>query len=384
MKGNYQKLGSWLGLAVLATSITVGLSACPSTSPNPEAGKKIVKVDANLPMSGPLASYGSSIREGATMAIDDLTKPEATEPLLKFDWQDNASDPKTAVSVQQKQYIDPPDIYVSGLKPQAIAIADKITAAGTPHFLWLLDAYINKNSKNNLRTWVNYKIEAPVYLDYAKQRSVKRVAMVYTQLPNTSEQVSNFIIPGLKKQGVNAIFAEPFEIDTKDFKDLAVKIKDFKPDLIILNGFQGELAALVRALRPLGLITDGNTIATYDMLSVGEILGPDELEGIRVVSPLFVTRSDQGEIAKWRERFKQKYNREPLFTTAFGYDMGLVIHDAAKRLQLPATSPQWIEAIRATNIQGITGSLKFDSDGTLITPLEVGVFRKGKVVPLTK
>jgi hypothetical protein len=61
-----------------------------------------------------------------------------------------------------------------------------------------------------------------------------------------------------------------------------------------------------------------------------------------------------------------------------------VIDDAAKRLKLPATSEQWIAAIKATNTQGITGSLKFDQDGDLLTPLEVGVFRGGKIVPLDK
>jgi branched-chain amino acid transport system substrate-binding protein len=386
MKRDLRKAVGFLGLLALATSLSIGLTACPSIFPttNGSSNRKVVNVDANLPMSGPLAIYGSSIRDGAVMAIEDLEKENPVTPLLKLDWQDNASEPKNTVSIWQKQSLDSPDIYISGLKPQASAIADQVTAKGIPHFLWLLDAFINKNSTNNLRTWVNYKIEAPLYLNYAKQIKAKRVAILYTLLPNTSEQFNTLVIPELKKQGIDQIFVEPFKIDTNEFRDIAVKIKNFKPDLIILNGFQGELVAQVRALRPLGLIKEGNTIATFDMLSTIDILGADELEGILVTSPLFVSRSDIGAIKQWRERFKSKYNREPIFTNAFGYDMIVVINDAAKRLQIPATSKQWIEAIRATNAQGVTGTLAFDEDGTLITPLEVGVFRGGKVVPLAK
>ena len=347
-------------------------------------GKNVVQIACNLPMTGYLATYGAAVHDGVIMALDKLEKVDPTGPDLIFDWQDNAGSPKTTVSIMQKQYLRTPDIYVSGVKPQTMAIMDQIKAKGTPHFVWIFDAFINQNSRNNFRTWVSYKIEPPVYLAYAKERNAKRVAIIYIQLPHTLEEFNEILIPGFKKQGVSNIFVEPFDFGKKDFKDVAVKVKDFKPDLIILNGFQAELVGLVRALRPFGLITDGNTIATYDMLDAAKILGADELEGIRVVSPIFVTRPDREIVKNWRKRFITKYNKGPLYTHAFGYDMALIIHDAAKRLKLPATSKQWIETLRATKIEGITGQLQFDEDGDLLTPLEVGVFRDGKLIPFSQ
>lgn len=347
-------------------------------------GEKMVQIACNLPMTGYLATYGAAVHDGAIMALDKLEKVDPTGPDLVFDWQDNAGSPKTTVSIMQKQYLRTPDIYVSGVKPQTMAIMDQIKAKGTPHFVWIFDAFINQNSRNNFRTWVSYKIEPPVYLAYAKKRNAKRVAIIYIQLPHTLEEFNEILIPGFKKQGVSNIFVEPFDFGKKDFKDIAVKVKDFKPDLIILNGFQAELVGLVRALRPFGLITDGNTIATYDMLDAAKILGADELEGIRVVSPIFVTRPDREIVKNWRKHFMAKYKKDPLYTHAFGYDMALIIHDAAKRLKLPATSTQWIETLRATKIEGITGQLQFDADGDLLTPLEVGVFRDGKLIPFSQ
>lgn len=375
-KVNWKGIAGVLAVVFLVASLGLGCKKAET--------QQSVKVATNLPMTGYLATYGAAVRDGSVMAIEDLAKVDPNGPKITFDWQDNAGESKTAVSIMQKQYLQTPEIYVSGVKPQTMAIMDQIVAKGTPHFVWIFDAFINKNSKNNFRTWVSYKIEPPIYLDYIKKMNAKRVAIIYVQLPHTNEEFNDILVPALKKDNINDIFIEPFDLGRKDFKDIAVKVKNFKPDLIILNGFQAELVGLVRALRPFNLITDGNTIATYDLLDAASILGADEIEGIRIVAPVFVTRPDKDTVAKWREQFKSKYNKEPLYTHAFAYDMVKIINDAAKRLRLPATSGQWITALRATNIEGITGPLKFDDDGDLVTPLEVGVYRKGKLVPLNQ
>lgn len=381
-------------LKSLLAGLTIGagallLAGCPSqngggNSATPTNGGTAtgtsVKIAANLPMSGALATYGTAVREGASLATEEM-QSDAAGPQLEFDWQDNASDPKNAVSIMQKQFLQTPDIYVSGVKPQTMAILDQVKAKGTPHFVWIFDAFINKASTNNFRTWVSYKIEPPVYLDYAKKRKAKRVAVVYVQLPHTLEEFDQIVVPGLKKQGVGDVLVEAYDFGKSDFKDVALKFKNFKPDLIILNGFQNELVGMVRAMRPLGLIKDGNTLATYDMLDAAKVLGKDELEGIRQVAPLFETRPDRPEIKKFRTDFQAKYNKAPLYTHAFAYDMANIIADASKRVQQPATSEDWITALRATNLQGVTGSLKFDKDNDLVTPLEVAVYRNGKLVP---
>lgn len=314
------------------------------------------------------------------MAMEDLGNQPG--PKLQFDWQDNASEPKTAVTILRRQFLDMPDVYVSGVKPQTMAIVGQVAATGIPHFVWIFDTFINRGYTNNFRTWVNYKVEAPVYLDYAKRRGSRRVAIVFVQLPHALEEFNDVVIPNLKTQGVNHFLIEPFDLGKRDFKDVAVKIQDFQPDLIILNGFQDDMIALVRALRPLGLITNGNTIATYDMLDAAGVLGADELEGIRVVAPRFVTRPETRGLPEWRNRFMKRFGKSPQYTDAFAYDMTMIIHDAARRLASPGHPKEWVAALRVTDLTGITGPLKFDADGDLITPVEVGVYHGGKLCPL--
>ncbi len=341
-----------------------------------------VRVAANLPLSGVLASYGTSIRDGAIFALE-RTKSDGG-PDLVFDWQDNAGVPTNAVTIMQKQFLENPAVYVSGIKPQTMAIINQVTSRGLPHFVWIFDAQINVNSSNNFRTLINYKIEAPVYVDYAVKRAAKKVSLVYVQVPHAIEEMEKLVIPGLKAKGITDIQAQDYDFGRSDFRDIAAKIKSFGPDLIILNGFQSHIVAMVRALRPLSLITDGNTIGTYDVLDAALVLGADELEGVRLVAPLFATRPQTEPIAGWTKAFMAKFNKPPLYYHAFSYDMVTVLKDAARRVGQNATSADWIKAIRATDIPGITGRLKFDADGDLITPIEVGVYRSGKLVPDTR
>ena len=341
---------------------------------------RTVHVAANVPMTGVLAYYGNAIREGASMAVDELAK-EPNHIQFAIDWQDNGGDPKNTVSIMQQQYLSPIDIYVSGVKPQVMAIKDAVSAKGTPHFMYTFDAFINKTSTNNFRTWPNYKLEAPVYLDYARSRGARRVAIVYVQLPHTSEEFNNLVIPGLKKLGISEIYAEPFDLGKKDFKDIAVKIGDFKPDLMILNGFQPDLVGMIRAMRPLGMFHDGNAIFTYDLLDAAKVLGPDELEDLHLVAPVFNTRPDRGLTKQWRERFQARYQKAPDYTHAYAYDMMSIINDSGKRLTLPATAEQWIAVLRGIHTEGVTGPLSFDDDGSLVTPVELGVYHDGKLQP---
>ncbi len=91
--------------------------------------------------------------------------------------------------------------------------------------------------------------------------------------------------------GIQDILVEPFDSSQKDFKDIAAKIKNFRPDLIIFSGFPANEVAIVRAFRPLGLISNGNTLSSFDLLDTAKTLSKEELEGIRITVPGYITHS---------------------------------------------------------------------------------------------
>ena len=50
-------------------------------------------------------------------------------------------------------------IFVTGVKPQFMAIEQKIREIGQPHFAWIIDANIQPENENDFRTWVNFRPE---------------------------------------------------------------------------------------------------------------------------------------------------------------------------------------------------------------------------------
>jgi ABC-type branched-subunit amino acid transport system substrate-binding protein len=370
-----------LFLFVIITLPLTGCAEGDGTSGDTDSGNEEVLVAANLPLSGNLAATGEAIRTGAEMALDTLNE-SGDGPSLRFDWKDNSSSPSEAVSILQQQLMRSPDVYVSGIKPQTMAVMDQVGERGLPHFVWIFDIRINQGQGNNFRTLVNYKLEPQVHLQYAQDTDAERVAIIYAQLPHTIEAYEEVLAPALRSRGktVNLISYDPGK---RDFKDIAERVDNFNPDMTVLNGFQQNIVSLVRAFRPLGLVENSNTIASFDMLDAAEVLGDEEVEGIRVVAPEFVTRPYSERMKSWTKQFKEQYGKDPRYLHAYAYDMTRIIKNAAKRLDLPAASEEWIQAISETNMQGITGPLRFDERGSLTSPLEVGVYRDGRLVPDT-
>ncbi len=366
----------WVLVAIIVVAAVLIIVRFNS-KPKPPQGEKIVNIAMNLPITGPFGIYGQTIRDGAVLAQSDLAG-QGIDFRLNLDIQDNAGAPGTATTIFQKQALSPLDIYVSGVKPQTMAIFDRVNEKGLPYFVWIFDAAIVGQHPNTFRTWVNYKYEPEKYLQYANYRQAKKVAIACVNFPHTVQEFNDIVIPRLASQGVQTNI-EIYEFDTKQYRDLILKLNAQKPDLIILNGFQENLVGLVKALRTYNLIGDGNVIGTYDLLDASKVLSKDELEGLRVVVPEF-NIADTAKLREWKQKFISKYGREPLYTDAYSYDMIQIIADSAKRLSLPATSEQWIKALRETNIDGVTGRLTFDQDKDLKLQLRVGQYKGGSLI----
>jgi branched-chain amino acid transport system substrate-binding protein len=324
-------------------------------------------IAANVPLSGPLAMYGEAFRDGANLALKDLGRSD-----IQIDWQDNRGDLKTTFGIAQEQLLKKPAIYISGLKPQTQAITSLITEAKVPHFTWILDVKINETSDNNFRTWINFKEEANVFLNYVKGKDLRKVAITYVNLPSAVTEYQDIVIPGLKKQGVSDFFVEPFLLDKTDMKDVALKIKQYNPDLLIVNGFIPQMVNLIEELNVLGFDFEGKTIASIDMLDAARDLSPKVIEGIVVAAPEFIVNEPQKYI-DWKNHFKAEYGYEPVYHQAYAYDMGLVIDKALK------SGKDLTVALRETEIAGITGVVSFDSDQSSSAHMIPAVYRDGKL-----
>lgn len=341
-----------------------------------EEGRPL-KVALNLPLSGGLAVYGKSVEEGVRIALDEDAQSKS---FLELDFQDNEGMAKNAVTIANKQLLSTPDVYVSGVKPQQMAIKDILVKYDIPHFEWIFDVNVRPNGeKNNFRTWVNFKDEPQIFLEYAKEILPKKVAIIYVSLPSTDEEYNTLIVPGLKKLGAD-VYVQPYQMDLTDFAGMVLNVRKYKPDLLIISGFAENLPPMIKRLNEQNLVKGKNIIATYDLIDAIPLVRPEWMDGMRVAAPLFLTRKDEDlKIKTFFEKFKTKYGRDPIYTHAYAYDMAKILLEVSKA-KAKEPNRNLSQVIQGLDLEGITSRLKFNEEGSLPLSIERAVVRGGKVV----
>ena len=340
--------------------------------------EETIRVAFNLPLTGELSTYGVSIRDGARLAFDDLSSKYESDRIninYRVDFQDNGGIARNAGTIFQRQRAQGYDFYVSGVKPQTMAIIDNVSSVGKPHFVWIFDAFVTSNYPNTYRTWVNYKYESIYYLKYIDVVRPEKVAIIYVNLPHTVEQFNDLILPELNERNIENVLIEQYPIDKNEFRDIAIKLRQFNPDLIIINGFKSNLLRIIPTFREYNLIKAGNTICTFDFLDAAEDLSNELKEGIRFVAPRFETREPREKTSDFRNRFNNRFNRSPRYTDAYAYDLMMVIDNLSVNSKLMnGTTDDFIQNL---SFEGVTGYIEFDETGDIILELDVAYFENG-------
>ena len=361
---------------IILASILLAASMSPASAHAQQEPRKL-RIAGNLPLTGDHAVYGEGLRQGATLALEELPGRDAM--LLDFNWQDNHSLPRTAVSIAELQLAQKPDIYMSGVRPQTLAIWERISRFGAPHFVWIFDRSIKNGYRNNFRMYLNFSPEAALVRAYAEKRAASRIAIIYVQLPSTQDAYETAMAPLLREAGAT-VMTEPYDLGESDFRSLGLRVKAFAPQMLFLSGLQGQLVSMVKAFNALKMIHDGNTVATYDMIDALPLLSGEPLEGMRVSCPRFLLDEPGSKYDDWSTRFKARFGRAPVYSEAYGYDAAMVLADVRRRLPETWSGEQLLAALRATQVEGITGPVHFDADGDAPIDVELGVVRQGRLV----
>jgi ABC-type branched-subunit amino acid transport system substrate-binding protein len=331
--------------------------------------QKKIRIDGNLPLTGPVAVFFYQYPEAFNMGIDEACKQYSVpRENVILDFEDNAWQPSKAVTVMQKQMLTPPDIYISGGSPMSLAIAPQISKAAIPHLLVAFDAFICRSGANRLRILPHFKIEGPVYIDYAKRQHAKRVFIVF---PNNNsaykDEFEKIVEPALSKAGIE-FKSELFEFETKDYRTVALKAAQYKPDLIMIGALSVQIYPLLAALRNYGLVKKDNVICTLDFIDLLHNGTPkSELVGIPFIAPPCEVDASHLMDNDWKKHYEQRFGHTPSYVAAYGYETARLMVAAYKK-----TGKLDTQAIRSIlPVHGICGDIDLDKDGDLNTKLFV-------------
>jgi branched-chain amino acid transport system substrate-binding protein len=375
-------------LVGMIAAVLVAVMAWVFLAKGKESDKKAISIDVavNMPMTGDLSIYGESVRDGIKLAMDELKDSlDLYDIAINYDMQDNAGNAKNAVAIYKSQQLRGFDVYVSGITGQTAALLEDVKKTGKPHFIWSFYPLVLQKNQNIFRTWFEYYKQAYYFEQYLKRYKpeAKRIALLYVDVASTQELYNTLLIPNLKEK-YKIVLDETYDMGTKDFKNIVAKAKQSKFDVIFVCGFKNHLIQLAKEFNYNGMKQDDNILFSFDIVDAVNDVGSDALNGYLGNIPVYEIENTDIK-AQWKERFKAKYNKEANYTNAYAYDFAKIMFEIAKKYANSGEKAFDInQYIYDMELTGVTGNLKFASNGDLIGLCEICKYENGKFIPLKK
>ena len=224
------------------------------------AQAKPVKVGLVHPMTGFLAYSGAQCRLGAMLAIDELNAAGGIksmggaklEPLLG----DNQGKPEVGVSVVEKMNEEGVSAYI-GCFSSAVALPATQAAAryNTPFIIDVgaSDNIVNRGLKNVFRLKPGFNScvdDAILGLGEINKAAggVAKTAVLVHEESEFGTGTAKLLAGKLPSIGIEVKEVMKHANPTRDFSNVALRIRSLRPDLVIMSNYVNEYVLLARTL----------------------------------------------------------------------------------------------------------------------------------------
>ena len=302
------------GLALVLAAGLAASAAVAQTSGEP------VTIGVSGPLTGQNAQYGAQWKKGFDLALEEVNVKGVRGRPLRYVFEDSQADPRQSVAIAQKFVSDPKIVVEVGdfSSTASMAASSIYQRAGLVQF-----GFTNSHpnfTKGGDFMWSNSVSQAdeqPRLAKYAADLGLKRVAVLYlnTDWGRSSQAI---FTASAKSMGVDVVASEGYQPDEKDFRSTLVRVRDARPDAIVLISYYADGALITRQTRSVGL--------TQPIVASGSIYSPKFIElageagdGVFTESNFFPGDS-RPEVQSFVTKFKAKYNEEPDDFNAVAYD----------------------------------------------------------------
>jgi branched-chain amino acid transport system substrate-binding protein len=364
-------------IVVIVLTLIVFLGFSGPTGQFALGSNKPLVVGASLAMSGKAASYGEAIRNGMTLALEDINSSGSLLSLrVLFD--DTASSPEKAVTSAKKFIeIDGAKAIISvgaddvlatvpvteaskSLLLTPVAGSDKVDGAGK---------YVFRNREPS-------KLVAYALADLVNKRGINRVALFIASSSSPISYADSFVerFSSLGKSVDYNFKYDETSVDVRTAISIA-KANNINAVFVVASKDK-DGAQVVKQLKELGytgLIVGGPALETPAFFdSVG-----DSAQGI-IIATAMVDESapDANRILV---EYKKRFGIEMPFYAANAYDLVMLLNLAAGKCKDDTDCIRdYLHSVK--EYPGIGGKTTFNSDGGVTKPMAYKIAQGGKFV----
>ena len=392
-----KKLTKLLSL-VLCLAMLFSLAACASkddtttdtssdtsdTTDTTSDGEKTVRLGLIGPMTGDNANYGTSTRDGAQIAVDEINEAGGVNGYtFVLDTQDSQGDPDSAVSAYGKLMDSGMDVSLGCvLSGEAQSV---ITAAVEDGILIVTPtssavACIEGNP-NAFRVCFNDAAQGTASADYIADNNLgTKIAVFYQSDIDYSAGLYETFQAEAANRGLEIVEEQTFTAGSNtDFSTQINAIRDSGCELVFLPIYAAEAATfLTQAAGKL----DGITFFGCDGMDGIQTKVSDTslIEGLMMLTP-FAADAEDAATQSFVEKYVPVHGTEPDQFAADGYDAVYIVKAAMEQCGKTPADADFNEAMVAAmyeiQVEGLTGTMTWDENNEPNKPAKAMVFHDG-------
>ncbi len=382
----YVKKRGKIFLLILLIVVVNTLTACSSSQ---ESSEKILRIGVVGPESGGSAQLGQGQRKAVELAVNEINKNKlAGEWKLEAVFQDDEGNPTKSSSATNKLIQESKVNVVIASINSSSTLADMVVTerAGIPQITpGSTGASITEQgNKWIFRTAANDGFQADALIKYAKEDlGITKVA-TFTASDDYGQSGAKLLKNAIEKYGLELAANPTYNNGDKDFKPQLITIRDNGAQAIFMWGLYTEAALISNQSQQLGLdvqLFGASGMAAQKLIE----LGGDAAQGL-ILTQTFLPDADIPTVKEFVQKYKEKYNEDPIPHGAQAYDTVYIIANAV--LKADSSEPEALrDAIRNTQgLELVTENPTFNEQGDdigkrlLITKIDGNKFTLVKAV----
>jgi branched-chain amino acid transport system substrate-binding protein len=325
-----------------------------------------IKIGGTLPLTGEVASYGISAKNGLQLKIDEInTSGGINGKKIEVDFQDDKNSIKDAVNIFNDFATIKKYSLVFGSAGSSVSLSLVPIANREKVILFSPVSSASKLSTEGgqffFRTVPSDNLQAEMLASWIKQEGIKKIAIVYTN-NSWGKPLTDAVTDMFAKDGGEIVFSEGVQENTSDFRTIIIKLKKTKFDAILSPTYPREGGLFVKQLKEAGVVT---------RLFGGDNWGAPEFISIagNAANGVCFTFPSDSKSPLWSDfvgNYKKKYGQEPDIIAAYGYDAATAVVEAFKKSS-ELTSNEIREKLLTVSFEGVSGKISFKPNGDVVS-----------------
>ena len=337
-------------------------------------GKGTIKIASQTPLSGGQSVNGEGIKNGVTIAIEELGKTITAYGFkLVYEPYDDQAKPDQGVANANRIINDPDILGVVGHLNSGVAIPSSEVYAKVG-LTMVSPANTNPRVTDRLSTQKvtnrvcgRDDVQGPAGAEFVvKTLKAKKLYVINDKTPY-GQGIADFFAETAKGLGAEILLNTGIDAQERDFSSIINQALAQKPDAIYYGGIYDQAGPMLKQLRDRGInipFTGGDGLDGSDLQKLAGEAAIKNTYFTTTAAPISALPAAK----RFGEKYKAKFNRSPEGYSAYGYDAARVviqaISSAIKANKGAKPSREAVAAaVRTIKFNGLTGPVAFNDRG---------------------